>query len=96
MSEIITKSSPLACDYFKKVEIIATLINRLTLNYNPSLNGERYMTDTELSGYLKITKRTLQEYRNAGIIPYYQIGGKILYREKDIEMLLEKNRREAF
>ena len=38
----------------------------------------------------------LQEYRNNGILSYYQIGGKILYRESDIEELLEKNRQEAF
>ncbi|MDD6907435.1 MAG: DNA-binding protein, partial [Parabacteroides sp.] len=29
-------------------------------------------------------------------LSYYQIGGKILYRESDIEELLEKNRQEAF
>ena len=29
-------------------------------------------------------------------LPYYQIGGKILYRESDIVRLLEKNRKEAF
>lgn len=54
------------------------------------------MTDTELAEKLKLNKRTLLEYRNTGKIPYYQIGGKILYRESDIESLLSKNRREAF
>ena len=56
----------------------------------------RYMNDSELANYLKVSRRTLQEYRNNGILPYYQIGGKILYRESDIEELLEKNRQEAF
>nr|WP_270399094.1 helix-turn-helix domain-containing protein [Bacteroides nordii] len=60
------------------------------------LNGQRYMTDAELSQYLKLSRRTLQEYRNNGLVPYYQIGGKILYRESDIEELLERNRQEAF
>ena len=62
----------------------------------PTLNGHRYMNDSELANYLKVSRRTLQEYRNNGILPYYQIGGKILYRESDIEELLEKNRQEAF
>ena len=52
--------------------------------------------DAELANYLKVSRRTLQEYRNNGILSYYQIGGKILYRESDIEELLEKNRQEAF
>ena len=54
------------------------------------------MNDAELASFLKVSRRTLQEYRNNGIIPYYQIGGKILYRESDIEELLKKNRQEAF
>ena len=50
------------------------------------------MNDAELANYLKVSRRTLQEYRNNGILSYYQIGGKILYRESDIEELLEKKK----
>lgn len=49
------------------------------------------MTDKELSLKLKISRRTLQEYRNNGLLPYILLGGKILYKESDIEDLLEKN-----
>jgi len=45
---------------------------------------------------LKISRRTLQEYRNNGMLPYYQLGGKILYKESDVEKLLEDNYRKAF
>jgi len=38
----------------------------------------------------------LQEYRNNGILPYYQLGGKILYKESDVEKLLEDNYCKAF
>ena len=37
------------------------------------------------------SKRTLQEYRHAAILPYFIIGGKVLYRESDIQALLESN-----
>ena len=33
----------------------------------------------------------LQDYRDQGRIPYIQLGGKILYRQSDIERLLEEN-----
>lgn len=59
------------------------------------LSGHRYLTDAELAKCLKISRRTLQEYRNNGIIPFYHVGGKILYREADIEEFLETNRQEA-
>lgn len=55
----------------------------------------RYLTDAELAKCLKISRRTLQEYRNNGIISFYHVGGKILYREADIEEFLETNRQEA-
>ena len=38
----------------------------------------------------------MQDYRNNGIIAYYQLGGKILYKESDIERMLAANYREAF
>ena len=56
----------------------------------PLLGGEYYLTDRELSQRLKISRRTLQDYRNNGILPYRQLGGKILYRESDIERVLQK------
>ena len=57
----------------------------------PTLGGERYLTDRELSERLKISRRTLQEYRSSGGIPYYCVCGKVLYRESDIERVLEEH-----
>ena len=60
------------------------------------LGGEHYLTDRELSERLKISRRTLQDYRNNGILPYRQLGGKILYRESDIERVLQSCYRGKF
>ena len=62
----------------------------------PLLGGEHYLTDRELSERLKISRRTLQDYRNNGILPYRQLGGKILYRESDIEQVLQSCYRGKF
>lgn len=69
--------------------------SRLTQNYRPPLNGERYMTDKEVSERLKVSRRTLQEYRNDRKIPFILFGGKVLYRETDIEQMLEENYKKA-
>jgi predicted site-specific integrase-resolvase len=45
---------------------------------------------------LKVSRRSLQDYRNEGRIPYIQLGGKILYRESDIEQVLKNGYREAY
>lgn len=65
--------------------------SKLAEDYRPMMDGERYVTDRELSDILRVTRRTLQQYRNNGIIPYIQMGGKVLYRESDVEALLERN-----
>lgn len=67
----------------------------LTQNYRPPLNGERYMTDKEVAERLKVSRRTLQEYRNDRKIPFILFGGKVLYRETDIERMLEESYKKA-
>ena len=96
MGEIIIRTNKEVLQYFDEMKKASTLVDFIKSNYTPSLNGERYMTDTELAEMLKLSKRTLLEYRNSGKIPDYQIGGKILYRESDIERLLAENHKDAF
>ena len=66
-------------------------LDNLTKNYRPMLKGERYLTDREVSERLKLSRRVLQNYRDEGPLPYCKMGGKILYRESDIQKFLEKH-----
>ncbi|WP_444092141.1 helix-turn-helix domain-containing protein [Bacteroides sp.] len=68
---------------------------KLSENFHPPLGGERYLTDREVIDLLKVSRRTLQEYRAARKIPFILFGGKVLYRESDIEKLLAENYRKA-
>lgn len=43
---------------------------RFTENFHPPLGGERYLTDKEVIDLLKVSRRTLQEYRAARKIPF--------------------------
>ena len=64
-------------------------------SYRPPLDGEHYLTDKEVAEMLRVSRRTLQEYRNDRKIPFIIFGGKVLYRETDIERILEENYRKA-
>ena len=68
-------------------------IDALRKKNRPLLGGHRYLTDGELSRLLHINRRTLQDYRNVGRIPFIKLGGKVLYREEDVEKLLQENYR---
>lgn len=96
MNQVIMRDDPQVVEFFQDMKHLSVLLDTLEANTRSVLNGESFLTDTELAQHLKLTKRTLQEYRSTGKIPFYQIGGKILYREADIEQLLLENRREAF
>ena len=71
-------------------------MNHIVNHLNRMVDGERFMTDKELCARLQLSRRTLQDYRNNGVIPYIQLGGKILYRESDIQKILMANYREAY
>ncbi len=40
---------------------------------------------------LCIDTRTLQNYRDTGVLPFSKFGGKIMYKVSDIEEILERN-----
>ena len=60
-------------------------------HYKPHLNGERFLSNHEVSKKLNVSLRTLQEWRDTGLIPFIQIKGKIIYRQSDIDKLLQKH-----
>lgn len=46
---------------------------------------KKWLSSEEVCHILLISKRTLQSYRDHGILPYAQIGRKIYYKVSDID-----------
>lgn len=95
-NSLITRTTPQITAFFESLDRMLDKVEILAKKSRPTLNGERYLTDKELSERLKISRRALQEYRNEGKIPYYQIGAKVLYKESDIEKMLKDSYRKIF
>ena len=55
------------------------------IKFNTNLSGE------QVCEMLHISKRTLQQYRDDGLIPFIKLERKILFRESDIIKVLEDN-----
>ena len=94
-NRLIDKQDPRVVDLFRRLEKAGKLLDKLETATRRTLNGEQFITDSELSGLLKISRRTLQEYRSAGIIPYYLICGKVIYKESEIQQLLDDARKQC-
>ncbi len=95
-NELITMKTERIVSFFKSIDRMLDGIENMVKNCKPTLNGERYLTDKEVSARLKVSRRTLQDYRNEGRIPYCQLGGKVLYRESDIQRVLDNGYRDTF
>ena len=76
----------------EKMEKMLSVIEKMPKSL---FNGERFLTDDELSKVLRVSRRTLQEYRTARIITYYLIQGKVLYMESEIQKFLEDSRKKC-
>ena len=96
MNELMTKDNEWILHFRGSLDRLLDNYERMAANYRPTLGGERFFTDKEVSARLKVSRRTLQDYRNEGRIPYIQLGGKILYRESDIEKILLDGYRSAY
>ena len=89
MNELIMPHNAGVKRVLESMKEVLALYKNVTGNYRPLLDGERYLTDSEVAEILKVSRRTLQEYRNDGVLHYILFGGKVLYRESDLERVLE-------
>jgi excisionase family DNA binding protein len=94
--DLITQDSPEAAGFLTALDELLEGIEKIAENSKPLFYGERYLTDSEVSERLKVSRRTLQEWRYSGKIAYLQVGGKMLFRESDIQAILDKGLRPAF
>ncbi|GHV42460.1 transcriptional regulator [Bacteroidia bacterium] len=93
---LITRDNERLKSFFKALDRMLAGLEKMAGSYRPPLDGERFLTDKEVTRQLKVSRRTLQEWRYSGRIPYLQIGNKILFRESDIQAMLDKNLHKAF
>ena len=89
MNELIMPHNVGVKNVLENMKEVLALYKNVIGCYRPLLDGERYLTDREVAQILKVSRRTLQEYRNEGLVPYILLGGKVLYRESDLEKVLE-------
>ena len=92
-NQLITESNERIKGFFLSLDKLTSALECIFSSRKTTLDGESFYTDEELSKKLKISRRSLQDYRNEGRIPYIKLGGKILYRSSDIEKMLEEGYR---
>ena len=67
--ELINKDTPQVKEFISSLDSMLNGIESIVKHYKPHLNGERFLSNNEVS--MNVSLRTLQEWRDTGLIPLY-------------------------
>jgi excisionase family DNA binding protein len=77
---------------FKKVlESIERIKAQVDFIKNSLPDYNRWLTPDEACSLLKVSKRTLQTYRDKGLLNFSKVQGRVFIKVSDIEKMLERN-----
>lgn len=72
MNGTIKTNDEWAVGFMKELDSMLNGIESMNEKSKASFGNERFLTDKEVSAWLKVSRRTLQDYRNNGMVSYYQ------------------------
>ena len=96
MNDLILADRELEVGFIGKLDALFEGIERMDAGHKASPSNEQFLTDKEVSAWLKVSRRTLQDYRNNRVLPFILLGGKVLYKESDIEKMVMSGYRNAY
>jgi hypothetical protein len=89
MENVITRQSNFFTEIVNKIQVMEAAIERMReVNLSSDV---KWLNSEAVMRKLGISKRTLQNYRDTGILPHSIVGGKFFYNIRDIEELMANN-----
>ena len=98
MNDLILADRELEVGFIGQLDALLEGIERMDASHKASPSNEQFLTDKEVSAWLKVSRRTLQTLRDNGTLAYSQIGHKIFYKPEDVQRivrLVEDRRKDA-
>jgi len=83
-------------DFNQLISKIDQLEAKVDTLVNEGVGSKQIYTISDACEYLQVCKRTLQKYRDEGMINFSQVVDKIYFHKSDIDAFLSSNRVEAF
>lgn len=78
------------------VTILQTIRRSLNSKDDTGPSIESWLTTEDVSKLLKVSKRTLQNYRDEGKLGFSQVGSKIFYKRSEIDNFLNNHYNPTF
>ena len=79
--------------YQEMINKITALEKKIDRLLRGNAQQEKWLTIDETCQILKISRRTLQNYRDKNLLPFSQVGNKIYFKASDVYGFLEQNYR---
>ncbi len=72
-----------------ELKALLELTENVMQKYTPIFREEQWLDNQEVCLMMNITKRTLQTYKDKGLLPYSRLNRKNYYKRSDVQALLE-------
>ena len=72
-----------------ELKALLELTENATQKYTPIFKEEQWLDNQEVCLMMNITKRTLQTYKDKGLLPYSKLNRKNYYKLSDVQALLK-------
>ncbi|NDK57695.1 helix-turn-helix domain-containing protein [Pontibacter fetidus] len=82
-------------EIYQILEKLEGLQTSLQKKEEQQLHG-RWLDNEQLMALLKVSKRTLQNWRDCGLITFSQVGHKIYYQYSEVEAMLQSRKNPSF
>ncbi|WP_134091128.1 helix-turn-helix domain-containing protein [Olivibacter sp. XZL3] len=86
--EVIAIPKSVLMELTKEVDELLQLATDASEAYAGIFNGERWLDNQEVCLMLGIAKRTLQSYKDKGLLPFSKLNRKNYYKFSDVQRLL--------
>ena len=53
---------------------------------------DRLLTQRDVAAYFKVTRRTIENWRDKGWLPFIRLGGVIRFKPSDLQRVVERRR----
>ncbi|WP_144281954.1 helix-turn-helix domain-containing protein [Chryseobacterium echinoideorum] len=87
--EVITIQKSVLEGMKNELKALLELTENATKKYMPIFKEEQWLDNQEVCLMMNITKRTLQNFKSKGLLPYSKLNRKNYYKRSDVQTLLE-------
>jgi hypothetical protein len=84
--EMIIIEKQIIDELFYKLDFLQAKVNNLY--QNSGIAPQKWVCNQEACFKLNASKRTMQNLRDSGILPFTKMEGKVFYKPEDIEKLM--------